>query len=200
MGWLLRKLLSLAMGVLLVGLVSLGSLRWIPFPPRAVLEAAFTGQPYRWKWLAQEKQPTRLRQAFEWYHGHSLQVKRPSIAELTARHLFFAEDTPAWLVRLVGLLLEPLWGQERVLTFYLNVLPFRGAQDMPVCGIGAASQYLFRRLPNELSPAESAELVVRQRWPQLEEPLPASLRVSFRQVYRFLMTEPSSHASEEDDP
>lgn len=196
MGWLLRKLLSLAIGILLVGLVGLWSLRWIPFPPREVLEAAFTGQPYRWRWLAQEKQPLRLRQAFVWYHGHSLQVNRPSIAELTARYLFFGEGTPAWLVRLVGLLLEPLWGQERVLTFYLNGVPFRGAQDMPVCGIGAASQYLFQRLPDELSPAEWAELVVRQRWPRLEEPLPAPLQASFRQVYRFLTTPPSRYATQ----
>jgi len=196
MGWLLRKLLSLVIEVLLVGLVALWGLRWIPFPPRAVLQAAFTGQPYRWKWLAQEKQPPRLRQAFVWYHDHSLQVKRPSIAELTARYLFFSEDTPAWLVKLVGWLVELLWGQERVLTFYLNGVPFRGAQDMPVCGIGAASQYLFRRLPDELSLAESAELVVRQRWPRLDEPLPAPLQAAFRQVYRFLLTESPRHVSQ----
>lgn len=196
MGWLLRKLLNLAMLVLLVGLVGLGSLRWVPFPPRPVVQAAFSGQPYHWKWLSEEKQPRALRQAFEWYSTRTFRAKKPSLAELTARYLFFSDDTPSELVKLVGALLEPLWGHERLLTYYLNAVPFRGAGDLPVYGIGAASRYLFRRLPGELSPAEWAELVVRQQWPFLEEPLPTPMGPSYRQVYRFLLEKQADHVSQ----
>ncbi len=196
MGWLLRKLLNLGALILFLGVVGLASLRWIPFPPRPVLEAAFSGQPYQWKWLSEQQQPVPLREAFAWYSTRTLRAEKPSLAELTARYMFFSEDTPSWLVKLVGALLEPLWGQDRVLTYYLNAIPFRGAEDLPVYGVGAASRYLYRRLVEELSPREWAELVVRQRWPSLEEPLPTALQASYGQVYRFLLAKQADHGSQ----
>nr|BAL57859.1 monofunctional biosynthetic peptidoglycan transglycosylase [uncultured Bacteroidetes bacterium] len=191
--WLLRQVLGLGVTFLVVMLGALWALKWVPFPPLAVVKGFFSGQSVRWSWTSAEDQPVLLRRGIEAYSERPTHQKKTSLAERTAQQLlYWGEDTPgsAWM----GLLLEVLWDKETLLTFYLNSLRFEGEKGEAIYGVGAASQYLYNKPLRDLSAEEIAELTVRQDWPYLAKPLPPPLaQQGYRLIGRLASLE-SAHA------
>jgi len=68
----------------------------------------------------------------------------------------------------LALLLEGLWGKERILEVYLNIVEFGPG----VYGVAAASEYWFERPLSELSPAQAARLaaILPNPWHYRAEP------------------------------
>lgn len=193
--WLLRQVGGVLIGLLLAGGAFLWSLRWVPFPPVAVLVGFFSGDSPTWSWLSAEGQTTLLREAVKWADEQPSRRPSPPLAQRTAEQMFYPRGASPWGSAVLGGLLSVLWGEERLLTFYLNAIPY----DAGIYGVKAASEKRFGKLPAQLTPEEVAELVVRRKWPYLERSLPAALMPEYRRLCRHLSRTALTHAPQAED-
>ncbi|MCX7606373.1 MAG: transglycosylase domain-containing protein [Bacteroidia bacterium] len=189
--WVLRQLISLIASFLIVGLVFLWSLRWIPFPPLPVLQGFFHGSTPKWGWVGEKEQPASLIHAFQWVERQPTRQRSPALPQRTAELIFYPTKASTWGSSLLGALIEGLWGERRLLTFYLNSIPY----DTNVYGVKAASECLFRKSLEKLSPEEIAELIVRRQWPYLSQPIPTWLEPEYRRLKRHISLYQDRHAS-----
>lgn len=187
--WLLRQVLGMLLTGLLVGVGCLWILKWIPLPPMRVVVGYFSGEVPQWGWLSETPRYTYLKEALKRAEAHSRWRQRPSLAQRVAEQLFYPADSPKWGSTLLGSLLELLWGEERLIAFYLNSIPY----DRDVYGVKAAAQRRFQRDIEELTPIELAELLLRREGPPLSVPLSPPLVRELHRLERVLIT--ASHGS-----
>jgi monofunctional biosynthetic peptidoglycan transglycosylase len=174
--WLLRLLLA---GIALV-LLSILALRWVP-PPTSAFMLQSEVQPVRYSWvpadriadvarravIAAEDQKFRTHNGFdveaiEKAYEHNKNAGRhrrgaSTISQQTAKNIFlwsgggyFRKGIEAGLT----ILIEKLWGKDRILEVYLNVAEFGPG----IYGVEAASQAFFGKPAARLTPEEAATL------------------------------------------
>lgn len=184
--WLLRQFLSILfmIGVGIVGF--LWVLRWVPIPPVPVMQGFFAGAAPQWGWISEGENFHQLRSVLRKIEESSVLQKRPTLAQRVAEQLFYPPDGEKWGSHLVGMLLHLLWGEERLLTFYLNSIPY----DRDVYGVKAAANRRFQKSVEELSSGEMAELLLRRNGPPLSLPLSAPLVRECRRLERLFSTLP----------
>lgn len=185
--WLLRKVLGLVGWGILLAVALLWVLQWMPFVPVAVVQDFLGGRAPKWSW--QTDFPSSLRAALRQGENASLRKTLPPLAQRTAELLFYPKEAPKWGSRVIGALLELLWNEERLLTLYLNSIPY----DSDVYGLKAAAQRRFGKAVEELTLSEYAELLARRSWPHLSEPLPSWLEPDRRRFLRYLSQNSSAH-------
>lgn len=187
--WLLRQVLGMLLTGLLVAVGLLWALKWTPLPPIGVIMGYFTGQAPQWGWLGETPRRTYLQEALKRMETRPGLRQRPPLARRVAEQLFYPSDSPKWGSALLGSLLELLWGEERLLTFYLNSIPY----DRDVYGIKAAARRHFQQDIENLSPEELAELLLRREGPPLSVPLSPPLLRERQRLERVLIA--VSHGS-----
>ncbi|MDA0106700.1 monofunctional biosynthetic peptidoglycan transglycosylase [Vibrio sp. La 4.2.2] len=79
----------------------------------------------------------------------------------------------------IALLLEVIWGKERIMEVYLNVIEFGPG----IYGVEAASQYYFGISANRLSKVQAAQLAVVLPNPYRIKPTPMSDYVNKRTLW-----------------
>lgn len=185
--WMLRKVLGILAGMFILGIVLLWGLQWVPLVPVGVVQDFLGGRAPKWSW--QSDFPSALCAALRQVEEATRRKTVPPLAQRTAELVFYPEQGPKWGSSVVGMLLELLWSEERLLTLYLNSIPY----DSDVYGLKAAAERRFGKAVAELTSAEYAELLARRRWPHLGEPLPRWLEPERRRLLRALSQNFSAH-------
>jgi len=180
--WLLRQVLGGILTSMLVAVGLLWVLKWVPLPPMGVVMGYFSAQAPQWGWLGESERLTWLRSALRRIEAQTKVRHRPSLSQRAAELLFYPPDAPKWGSALLGGLLELLWGEDRLLTFYLNSIPY----DKDVYGIKAAARRHFQKDVESLTPDEMAELLLRREGPPLSKPLSSPLLRERQRLARIL--------------
>ncbi|MEN3041638.1 MAG: transglycosylase domain-containing protein [Bacteroidia bacterium] len=156
--WLLRQVWGWIFSVLLLIVGVIWVLRWVPMPPAGVLAGFFSGQVPQWGWLGEGPVRERLVQVIKRMETESAVRRRhrPPLSQRVAEQLFYPPSIPKWGSRPLGLLIQALWGEERVLIFYLNSVRY----EANLYGLKAAAQAYFHKEIEALTPAEVADLLL----------------------------------------
>ncbi|ROH90947.1 monofunctional biosynthetic peptidoglycan transglycosylase [Stagnimonas aquatica] len=173
--WLLRLLLVL-LAVLLLPVLAL---KWLP-PPTTAFMLQSEVRPVQYQWVPMERIAKVAGQAviaaedqkFPLHSGFDLEAIKKAqahnrksrrirgastISQQTAKNLFLWPGGGYFrkgIEAVYTLLLETLWGKERILEVYLNVAEFGPG----IYGVEAASQRYFGKPAAKLSAAEAARL------------------------------------------
>lgn len=176
----LRALLWLILVIILLPPVLVIALKWLPPPTTAfMLQSAVKPVRYQWVPAAQIAEVARLAvvaaedQKFHTHQGFDIEAiekayaynqkakkkKRgaSTISQQVAKNLFlwpgggyFRKGVEAGFT----VLIETLWGKQRILEVYLNVAEFGPG----IYGVEAASQAYFKKAAAKLAPEEAARL------------------------------------------
>lgn len=176
---LFMRLIKLALLLIALPLLLIILLKWVPPPTTAFMLQSPT-KPVQYSWVpaariadvarkavvAAEDQKFRTHNGFdveamEKAYAHNKKSKRKrgasTISQQTAKNLFlwsgggyFRKGIEAG----VTLLIENIWGKDRILEVYLNVAEFGPG----IYGVEAASQAFFHKSAAQLTPTEAARL------------------------------------------
>ena len=117
-----------------------------------------------------------------WRHRHERQLTGCStISQQTAKNVFtfgsrtvFRKALEAWWT----VLIEWIWGKQRILEVYLNVAEMgRG-----IYGIGAATEHYYFVPPSDISESQAVALALSLPRPLVSDPLAVSDRVRMKYI------------------
>lgn len=173
------RLIKLLLILIVLAFLSILLLKWVPPPTTAFMLASPT-KPVQYQWVpanriadaarkavvAAEDQKFRTHNGFdveamEKAYAHNKKSKRKrgasTISQQTAKNVFlwsgggyFRKGVEAGLT----LLIENIWGKDRILEMYLNIAEFGPG----IYGVEAASQAYFHKSAAQLTPNEAARL------------------------------------------
>jgi hypothetical protein len=159
--WFLGQLFQVVAGLVIGVIVVLWSFRWIPLVPVPVMVELVRGEGPKWRWLRPSEVPPELMQAFRWRLTETHQ-KRLSPAGQAAATLLFPNPEKAVGAEALGSLLLLLWGEERLYHLYLS----SASWGPHLWGAKSAAAYYLQKEPQDLSPADIAELILLREFPQ----------------------------------
>ena len=174
--WLLIVLLL----IFLAPLEAVLALRWLP-PPTSAFMLQSEVKPVEYRWVPAARIPEALRRAAVasedqkfWTHNgfdleaiseameHNRRSRRirgaSTISQQVAKNLFLwpgRSYVRKGLEAMFTILIEQVWGKNRILEVYLNVAQFGPG----VYGAQAAAQRFFHKDSDQLTPAECAQLI-----------------------------------------
>ncbi len=176
---LFMRLIKLALILLALVLLPVILLKWVPPPTTAFMLESPT-RPVHYTWVpakriaevarravvAAEDQKFRTHNGFdveamEKAYAHNKKSKRKrgasTISQQTAKNLFLWSGGGYFRKGLeagITVLIENIWGKDRILEVYLNVAEFGPG----IYGVEAASQAYFHKPAAQLTPIEAARL------------------------------------------
>ncbi|MCS6895070.1 MAG: transglycosylase domain-containing protein [Bacteroidia bacterium] len=146
--------------IVFVTVGALWILRWVPVPPVGVIVGFFSGKVPQWGWFGDSPVRERfiyvIRKLEE--PGAGLRRRLPPLSQRVAELLFYPHNAPKWGSGLLGMLIRALWGEERIIVFYLNSIRY----GSDIYGVKAAAHAFFHKDIESLTPSESAELILRK--------------------------------------
>ncbi|TXH03659.1 MAG: monofunctional biosynthetic peptidoglycan transglycosylase [Nevskiaceae bacterium] len=175
LGWLWRGLLL----AIALPLLTVLALKWLP-PPTTAFMLQSPVRPVRYDWVPADRIADSARRAviaaedqkFRMHHGFDVEAIQKAVAhnrssrhrrgastisQQTAKNLFlwpgggyFRKAVEAG----VTVLIETIWGKDRILEVYLNVAEFGPG----IYGVEAASQAYFHKHAAQLTPGEASRL------------------------------------------
>ena len=176
---LLMRLIKLILLLIALTLLPVALLKWVPPPTTAFMLESPT-KPVQYQWVpasriadaarravvAAEDQKFRTHNGFdveamEKAYAHNKKSRRKrgasTISQQTAKNLFlwsgggyFRKGVEAGIT----LLIESIWGKDRILEMYLNIAEFGPG----IYGVEAASRAYFHKSAAQLTPNEAARL------------------------------------------